>query len=739
MKRVCHTIEDGALLAALGLAPLLWGGLDVGIETTAAAGSEARRMVALALIFGLLAAGCLARLARRLLEHDPDPIVRTGADWPAAALLIWMAAAGVASRYGYASLIEWYRVAAVLLLVWLIANRPAQSRRRARFAGIVVLAAAVAAAIGVREWIAEVMVNNPVWRVFGGFYNPTAFAAFLVMAIPLAVALALRARDTAYRVLWGFIALLTTFALYLTGSRGGWLALAVAALAFAVLLVATSSRRRLLVALGVPLLLLLLGGPLLFRPMRERLFPMAPKAEQSNAFRVYTWRATAQMAAARPVLGFGPGTFQYVFPRYEVAGFTRMAHNSYLQMAAEAGAPALLAFLALLGACGAAGARALRRHAADSDRPLLIAAMAAGAGFLVMNLLDYGWYVGGVATTFGLLLGLMLNASRPDEALHPPPAAPPRKSRKKAKSQAKAAPRRTHPLPRLPRRRVILFLLALLALFAAALPPMLAAWASVPALDAMRLDALGDTGGSDAAMREATELMPLHAGYYRHLAVLAGYPQGVNEVRRAIALQPTHALNYMVLARLYQHGQRPRDAAEAYRGAIRLNPHFLAARRQLGDLLLDLGDTRGAQEAYLDTLALETEPYGRIRALEQHVETEYAYAHYGLARIAMGDGRCDEAMGRLELVLQVLDEYDRVTRPLQQKLIEIGEGDPEALQALDRLRAAALYRMAVCTLRLGGPQAVERAADLRIRAERLAPEIAGEVDRESASRPTRSP
>jgi hypothetical protein len=87
----------------------------------------------------------------------------------------------------------------------------------------------------------------------------------------------------------------------------------------------------------------------------------------------------------------------------------------------------------------------------------------------------------------------------------------------------------------------------------------------------------------------------------------------------------------------------------------------------------------------------------------------------------------------------VLDEYDRVTRPLQQKLIEIGEGDPEALQALDRLRAAALYRMAVCTLGLGGTQAVAHAADLRIRAERLVPEIADEVGRESASRPTRRP
>ena len=79
MKRLWHGIEDGAILAALGLGPLVWGGLDIGIETLAAAESEARRTVALAITFSLMTVGCLARLARPSFQQVfLDPLCGTG-------------------------------------------------------------------------------------------------------------------------------------------------------------------------------------------------------------------------------------------------------------------------------------------------------------------------------------------------------------------------------------------------------------------------------------------------------------------------------------------------------------------------------------------------------------------------------------------------------------------------------------------------------------------------------------
>ena len=51
------------------------------------------------------------------------------------------------------------------------------------------------------------------------------------------------------------------------------------------------------------------------------------------------------MGAKRPVLGWGAGSFDTTFAPHAIAGFTRHAHNSYLQLFAEEGflAPVLWA------------------------------------------------------------------------------------------------------------------------------------------------------------------------------------------------------------------------------------------------------------------------------------------------------------------------------------------------------------------------------------------------------------
>ena len=74
---------------------------------------------------------------------------------------------------------------------------------------------------------------------------------------------------------------------------------------------------------------------------KDRVKPGLEKpAEFFNRFRTLTWQGTLDMAQKRPLLGWGAGTFETAFPPHQVAGFTRHAHNSYLQLFAEAGAAA---------------------------------------------------------------------------------------------------------------------------------------------------------------------------------------------------------------------------------------------------------------------------------------------------------------------------------------------------------------------------------------------------------------
>src|SRR5213078_2572414 len=100
--------------------------------------------------------------------------------------------------------------------------------------------------------------------------------------------------------------------------------------------------------------------------------------------------------------------FEYALPQYAIAGYTRMAHESYLQIAAEAGVPALLLWL---GALGATMARLLSRQ---GPRDWLLPGIAGGlAAAMAHNVVDYSWSVVGTALPFWALMGTSVVLTRP--------------------------------------------------------------------------------------------------------------------------------------------------------------------------------------------------------------------------------------------------------------------------------------------------------------------------------------
>jgi tetratricopeptide (TPR) repeat protein len=89
--------------------------------------------------------------------------------------------------------------------------------------------------------------------------------------------------------------------------------------------------------------------------MINRLFH-AQEMDPRAFFRLDVWSSSWQMAMEQPLWGFGPGTFQSVYPSFR-AGFLwnaimPAAHNEYLQVAAECGWPALLITLLFLWSVG---------------------------------------------------------------------------------------------------------------------------------------------------------------------------------------------------------------------------------------------------------------------------------------------------------------------------------------------------------------------------------------------------
>lgn len=113
--------------------------------------------------------------------------------------------------------------------------------------------------------------------------------------------------------------------------------------------------------------------------------------QRLTTYRLGAWAAALDMAAARPWIGYGPGTYaaEQQAHRFaaEIAQHTRLvhplganftyAHSDYLQLAAEAGWPALLFALAALAAT--LGGLLRLRRGADVERAVLVAVLATGA------------------------------------------------------------------------------------------------------------------------------------------------------------------------------------------------------------------------------------------------------------------------------------------------------------------------------------------------------------------------
>jgi O-antigen ligase len=203
------------------------------------------------------------------------------------------------------------------------------------------LAAFSATLVALSAWLAGVALFN--YYTGHGFLSPQGFRACgtgtfadpndtalaLVPALPLALAGLLDGRRWATRLAAAAAAGLLLWAIYLTNSRGGMLALGGTLLVFAVL---RSGARG--AALGGALLLALL----LFGPSR---MSSLWTADDASYTRTGLWAFGLQLFLAHPVLGVGKGEFT----RYHEL----TAHNSFILALAELGLGGAICWVALFG------------------------------------------------------------------------------------------------------------------------------------------------------------------------------------------------------------------------------------------------------------------------------------------------------------------------------------------------------------------------------------------------------
>lgn len=220
------------------------------------------------------------------------------------------------------------------------------SPERLRWSLLAVIAGVAWAALyALREWQKAAPIYGlsyrPQWSPAG---DPNYFTASAVLCLPIAFYLFARSKSRFDRFFSAACLLPIAGAILVDASRGGLLALIAAG---AVIFLQSRSRRGLFLLLGGGLALALLLSPV--SPVRRFVDP-SPGDKTAANDRLELWSAGLRMIESHPITGIGLGNFEAEVPSYLAPGehIDFIAHNTYIQMAAEMGLPGLALFLAIL-------------------------------------------------------------------------------------------------------------------------------------------------------------------------------------------------------------------------------------------------------------------------------------------------------------------------------------------------------------------------------------------------------
>lgn len=254
-----------------------------------------------------------------------------------------------------------------------------------------------------------------------GLFDPNTFAAEVMPAIAVSAFLLLTPRRFRIRVLAGLVLAVDMVAVALTQSRGGIIGLAAALVAAIVL----AGRARPRITVGVLLVAALAVGYYLEYAPAQVKTRFSSISAQNTSGRSDEWRIALRMFADHPAIGVGLGNYPSVEPRYATRSFNLqfvnfvvqdrlVAHNTYLEVAAELGAVGLATFLALLGFTLVPATRALARLEAAGDdlefyaRGLVVGAvgMLTAYVFISAQYEKQLWLVLGLLTTIPTLAAM---------------------------------------------------------------------------------------------------------------------------------------------------------------------------------------------------------------------------------------------------------------------------------------------------------------------------------------------
>ena len=223
----------------------------------------------------------------------------------------------------------------------------------------------------IRMWQSGIFNQKVAYKAIRPFFNDhTAFGAALAFCLPVIICLlAGKNASKIVRVLWAVLLLLFSAAFIFSYSRAAWLSLFAAALVVSILLLKISWKIVFPVVVIVSVFISMSWSGLIIRlnenkqessdNMKSHLQSIANiRTDVSNMERVNRWQSALRMIPEKPVIGWGPATYQFKYAPYQIAsektaistnyGEGGNAHSEYLGSLVDSGVPGLLLYLSLL-------------------------------------------------------------------------------------------------------------------------------------------------------------------------------------------------------------------------------------------------------------------------------------------------------------------------------------------------------------------------------------------------------
>ena len=254
-------------------------------------------------------------------------------------------------------------------------------------------------------WIDQAYFYDIKGRVVSLFENPNILAMYLVMVLPFAIYVMLRASVWKSKLL-GFISVLSILlCIVLTWSRAAWLASVICVLLFFMIY-----SRKTIKYLIVSLFFLPLFSFVLPDSVTRRFMSIGNMTDSSTAYRVYNWRGTLRgcLDFFWGGVGYGTTAYQEMYPQYAYAGLeaAKHSHSLYLQILFGMGIFGLLTFAAVIFLFLQMNFEYIKNESDRKKTMTVIACICAIIAMLVFGLFDFIWYNYRMLFLFWIIIAL---------------------------------------------------------------------------------------------------------------------------------------------------------------------------------------------------------------------------------------------------------------------------------------------------------------------------------------------